>query len=332
MALNQRAEASARHQSSCAILLAGQMRSLAEPDTLRALRRHVLDATNSSVFAHLNIEDNSSPSWAAHMIDHSNRSDLGVHASRVHAVRRSLNPIYMRIEPDWFVVQHPRWVGSLRGQPGEQDILFFRWLILREAMEAEETARGRKFKLVLRLRPDTVPLCELPRDLASWGADALISDDIAVLMRREVASVALDIYSHAEALPACRLKFELCVPALLESEGFSVFDLRPTSTCGGAFAIVRSQSFCDDPASLSYPPNMRCGRTQLSRVLLAKEPLPRCGDVLKPRRWAQDELVTHYMQQRKWTQAMLRQPAQELPFSKYCRSCRYTNATRPMLS
>lgn len=139
-------------------------------------------------------------------------------------------------------------------------------------MLSEETARGRKFAFVLRLRPDTAPLCGLPRDPSSWlasGYAALIPDDLAVLMRRDAASIALDIYSRAEGLPACRLKFELCVPALLVESGFLVGDLS-----GGAFAIARSNGFCEDPSSLRYPPNMRCGRSQVLR-LQSKEPLPR---------------------------------------------------------
>ena len=87
--------------------------------------------------------------------------------------------------------------------------------------------------------------------------------------RREAAPVALSIYTRAVELFECRLKLELCVPALLIHAGYRVAHL-----FYGA-AIVRSQAYCDDAGAskaLATNPKMRCGRHYLSHP----QPWPAC--------------------------------------------------------
>jgi hypothetical protein len=113
--------------------------------------------------------------------------------------------------------------------------------------QAHAGGGSQRFAFVLRMRPDLVVLCKLPRDPSPMFDDdhdgrkphlhALISHDFAMLMRREALDAALTIYTHALDTFECRLKLELCVPARLIHAGFRVAQLYYGS------AIVRSQAY-----------------------------------------------------------------------------------------
>ena len=299
--------------TSLAVLLAGQVRTLSEPAVLDNLRRDIVQHMGAIVFAHVSIEH--TYSWHLHLANMSTRwkaTDSGTHP-RVDAIKRALMPVYMRVESDLDIVGHPKWAGSLHGQPGEADTLFFRWLLLRDALVSEEAVRGTRFAFVLRLRPDLVMRCRLSRDPTLWmGRFHAVQDaDLAMLMRREAAQLALGIYTRAEKLPACLLKVELCVPALLAASGFAVAEVN-----GNFTAIVRSQAFCDGPvATAIQAKNMKCGR-----AFVGGSAKPWCSST-PLQAWAISRHVEKWMQLMNKTHSQLRRPASELPFSKFCRSC-----------
>ena len=243
---------------SVAVLLAGQVRSLIEPKVSHDIRS-VLRHMRPMVFAHLSLEHSYAP-W------HSLQPDTSGNASNVQyissMIRRTFRPAYLRIMPDSQVVKDPRWVGRAQGQAGEQSVLFFRWILLLEAMSSVETERGSRFGFVLRQRPDSVLLCEPAASPARWmdGFHAVQDGDQVVLMTRDAASVALSAYLHASQSAPCRLKVELCVAALLLSQGFSVGTMQP-----GA-AVVRPEAFCthvNGKAMLQDNDKLSCGRSFL---------------------------------------------------------------------
>ena len=246
---------------SIAAVLAGQLRTLSETLVQRESYQALVRPTHAAVFAHVSFEHSYAP-WHklngdVHHIDAEQKERI------INAIRDLFKPVYFQIASDSEVEQNSRWVGRTDGAAGEQSVLFFRWLLLLEAIRLEENRRGSKFSLVLRWRPDVVLLCELPADVLRWmhGYSAVQAGDQAIVMTRSAATVALSSYLHASNSPACKLKIELCVPGILLAHNFSV------ATMGqpGA-AIVRPEFFCSHASHevmLKHDPRLSCGRSYL---------------------------------------------------------------------
>jgi hypothetical protein len=174
-------------------------------------------------------------------------------------------PIYLRVEADAAVTQHPHWSGRLDGDSAGSSTLVFRWLLLYEAMAAVEASRGSAFKFVLRLRPDALLACKLPANpLAVLGSlSAVVDKDVALLARRAAAHIAFSVYRLASEIDACALKRELCAPAVLLRHGFSVGTWLP-----GAI-VVRPRQVCEmlQSSSFKLDSTISCGRQYLEMRL-----------------------------------------------------------------
>lgn len=249
---------------SVAVLLAGQIRSLAEPPVRRELLLNVVRPTGASVLAHLSPEHEYS-AWHNFSVGSVARdvTDDARTEALAAALRHDLRPVYLCIEPDEVVRNHPRWRGALLHRPQRWSVLFFRWLLLHGALQAEERRRGAAYTLVFRLRPDLLLTCTLPEppDVLNWmGAySALQHGDAALLMRRDAADVALRIYLHANATAPCAVAVEICVPGLLALRGHTVASMKLNTV-----ALVRPEAFCGRPSSARLPEWLSCGRSSLS--------------------------------------------------------------------
>ena len=185
----------------------------------------VVQPSNAAVFAHLSPEE-SPAAW--HFGPVGGRSDpsqvapaatAALSAGFAAAFRREFRPVFFELVADAELQGHRRWAGELLGSVRAQSALYFRWLLLHDAVERREAAAARRFAYVLRLRPDILPGCALrPPSVAQLlepGLDAVALSDQLVLLRRSAVRVALRAYVAAPASPHCRLAPELCVDALL---------------------------------------------------------------------------------------------------------------------
>ena len=232
-----------------ALLLAGQVRTLQEERMRAELLSAVVQPSNAAVFAHLSPEE-SPAAW--HFGPVGGRSDpsqvapaatAALSAGFAAAFRREFRPVFFELVADAELQGHRRWAGELLGSVRAQSALYFRWLLLHDAVERREAAAARRFAYVLRLRPDILPGCALrPPSVAQLlepGLDAVALSDQLVLLRRSAVRVALRAYVAAPASPHCRLAPELCVDALLLLANFSLARARQ-----GSATLVRSESMC----------------------------------------------------------------------------------------
>ena len=209
----------------------------------------VVQPSNAAVFAHLSPEE-SPAAW--HFGPVGGRSDpsqvapaatAALSAGFAAAFRREFRPVFFELVADAELQGHRRWAGELLGSVRAQSALYFRWLLLHDAVERREAAAARRFAYVLRLRPDILPGCALrPPSVAQLlepGLDAVALSDQLVLLRRSAVRVALRAYVAAPASPHCRLAPELCVDALLLLANFSLARARQ-----GSATLVRSESMC----------------------------------------------------------------------------------------
>ena len=281
--------------ATLAVLLAGQVRTLAEPQVLREARLNTVRSAHAAVFAHLSLEHE--PAKWHSKFQSGSTSPVRAHANASavaawrNAFRTAFRPLYMRLASDEEVIRqgHPRWAGSLSGQPGAQSVLFFRWLLLHDELVRVERGRGSRFAFVLRLRPDAILLCKLPPDPVSvlGGYDAAQTGDAVVLMTRDAADVALAAYLHAADAWPCQLKVELCVPSLLIERRFSVGALDPGAV------VVRPEAMCANDAyqkRMAEQQWLSCGRSHLGT------PKPACGAA--PRPWNLTARTQHWTRRR----------------------------------
>ena len=220
-------------EPSIAVLLAGQARTLLEPN----VRRELLDSVNgSALFAHLSTEHS-----YAHWHNFSVPSASGASSSELGAsLRREFHrPLHhLRIVPDEELIRTSSlWIGSVAGR---FSALFLRWLVLHGALEDVERTRRSRFEFVLRLRPDLLLLCLVPSDVTAWmgGYDAVQQGDWALLLKRHAADVALRAYLYANASATCSHRVETCVPSFLSMRNYSV------GSISGFAWVVRPESFC----------------------------------------------------------------------------------------
>ena len=183
-------------------------------------------------------------------------------ASDLNEIERNLRPLHWHVATDNMLRRHPRWEGPLKADSASISVLALRWLLLHAAMMKAEEARGSRYQLVLRMRPDALLPCILPQDPAILlaGYSAVADKDVVLLMRREASNIALTAYTRASGHSACALKCELCVPALLLQHGLSVGNLRT------GVAIVRPEAVCQAfksrPATVDS--SLSCGREYLA--------------------------------------------------------------------
>ena len=266
-----------------ALLLAGQIRSFSERLLQRDTHAHFVQALSAAVFAHLSFEHSYAP-WHKLIVNESSANEqLRISSS----IRRLFRPVYFQTLTDAEVMKSSSWVGRASGATSEQSVLFLRWLLLLEAMRSDERVRGSRYGLVLRMRPDATFLCKLPSDLPRWmnGFDAVQEGDQVMLMTREAASVALSVYLHGPQSAPCRLKVELCVPAVLSAHNLSVANMGQPGA-----ALVRPEAFCVHAASvamLQHDPKLSCGRT-----FLGATHKPLCRD--PPRAWNLSARLTYW--------------------------------------
>lgn len=248
-------------QHSCvALLLAGQSRTLSESQVRRDLITSVVRPTRAVLFAHLSAEHEYDV-W--HNFSTSSEASAD---SLVDIIRAEFHPVaFLRVENDREVQRHPSWSGVLQ-RPQRFSVLFFRWLLLHKALANEETRRGSRFEIILRMRPDLIVSCSLPLDVGAWmrGYSALQHGDVMLIAQRDAAEVALHTYVHANASALCALKAELCVPGLLAAHNFSLATLTP-----GTVSVVRPAAFCIQPhLQARLPEWLSCGRAALGRAKL----------------------------------------------------------------
>mmetsp|Transcript_2475 Transcript_2475/g.5398 ORF Transcript_2475/g.5398 Transcript_2475/m.5398 type:complete len:227 (-) Transcript_2475:261-941(-) len=181
----------------------------------------------------------------------------------VRETRALFRPTFLRVETDTATTNHTRWTGRLRGDSAASSVLAFRWLLLLEAMVAFEAIRAQPFSFVLRLRPDALLSCKLPSSpLVMLGSySAVIDKDVALLARREAATMGLSVYRIAATSELCAFKRELCVGAVLMHNGISVGAMKPGAV------IVRPQALCPvfQSKAFALDSTVSCGREYLSR-------------------------------------------------------------------
>jgi hypothetical protein len=253
-----------------ALLLAGQIRTLEEPQMLRETRLRVVNnLERTAVFAHLSPE-HSYTAWHnwGHLEAVYTKSQQ---ESVVAEIRRALHPRYLEILTDDEVKRHREWSGPLGGDVGAQSVLFFRWYLLYTAMEAAEVEAQSCFKIVIRMRPDLLLGCTLEHaHLAQMfdAFDALMNKDLLLVMTRKASSVALRAYQGANTSWECNLKVELCVDALLLRHNFSL------GVIPFPVAILRPAALCAENSSaltaLQLAPDLGCQ----ARSNLASHPQP----------------------------------------------------------
>ena len=154
----------------------------------------VVQPSNAAVFAHLSPEE-SPAAW--HFGPVGGRSDpsqvapaatAALSAGFAAAFRREFRPEFFELVADAELQGHRRWAGELLGSVRAQSALYFRWLLLHDAVERREAAAARRFAYVLRLRPDILPGCALrPPSVAQLlepDLDAVALSDQLVLLRR----------------------------------------------------------------------------------------------------------------------------------------------------
>lgn len=259
------------HDSRLALLLAGQIRTFEEQPVRRALIRSVIKPYGAAVFAHLSPE-HSIAKWHDSTRSDDRPRQTATPLALARLIRDEFAPGFLRIQTDSeLIAKQPQWVGHLRGDSRQYSALMLRWLVLLHAIKGEEVAGGgRRFLLVLRIRPDVVLRCTFPPSwvlqLAEGRASsllaphsALVSRDFLVLMDRRAADTALAAYVFANTSRDCQLKAELCVPSLLLARNLSVGLLDQE-----AASIVRPPSVrC---SSLAAAGSFDCGRTFLTTV------------------------------------------------------------------
>ena len=274
-----------------AVLLAGQARTLREPQVRQELLKNVVRPTSAALFAHISPQHDYAP-WHNYSFvadDGDPEDDLAT------ALRREFDPLpYLRVEPDEQVIRRRqqsnggsnRWYGAIPWLE-RPSVLFFRWVLLLEALEVDERRRANRYGVVLRLRPDLVLTCQLPADPLTMlgGYDVVQHGDLALFMRREAASIALSMYQQAHESQPCALKVELCVPGLLVLRNYSVGTMVP-----GTVALVRPAAFCSNSRKWKAPEWLACGRKYLG------QPKPRCRAA--PRVWNLSEHVRYWREKR----------------------------------
>ena len=129
-----------------ALLLAGQVRTLQEERMRAELLSAVVQPSNAAVFAHLSPEE-SPAAW--HFGPVGGRSDpsqvapaatAALSAGFAAAFRREFRPVFFELVADAELQGHPRWAGELLGSVRTQSALYFRWLLLHDAVERREAA------------------------------------------------------------------------------------------------------------------------------------------------------------------------------------------------
>ena len=157
----------------------------------------VVQPSNAAVFAHLSPEE-SPAAW--HFGPVGGRSDpsqvapaatAALSAGFAAAFRREFRPVFFELVADAELQGLRRWAGELLGSVRAQSALYFRWLLLHNAVE-REAAAARRFPYVLRLRLDILPGCALrPPSVAQLlepGLDAVALSDQLVLLRRSACA------------------------------------------------------------------------------------------------------------------------------------------------
>ena len=75
------------------------------------------------------------------------------------------------------------WKGRLAGDAAGWSVIMLRWLLLLQAVSADENLHARPFRLVLRMRPDALLVCVFHWQLEPLSPfNALTSNDYAVQM------------------------------------------------------------------------------------------------------------------------------------------------------
>lgn len=249
--------------SGTALLLAGQIRTFEEQPVRRALMRSVVAPTGAAIFAHLSPEY-SSAVWH-HQTSEGERPHQTVTLEALERlIRNELEPRHLTIQTDEELkTQQAHWAGHVRGDSRQYSSLLLRWLLLLKSLEQAEAEAGRRFALILRMRPDVVLECVLQpalpsiRQLSTY--DVVVSRDFLALMDRRAAGVALTAYVLANHSRDCRLKAELCVPSLLIERNLSV------GVLADGVSIVRPPTVrsaaCSSPVA---PSSFDCGRALLA--------------------------------------------------------------------
>ena len=246
-----------------ALLIAGQIRAFADSSVYHEVHRTVATAA-AAVFVHVSTEHTYS-AWHRRKHDwveiFSNET-RSAETADLNAIVRCFKPLHWEVATDDTIRRHPRWSGMLKDDSASISTLAFRWLMLYDALCAAENVRGRRYAVVMRTRPDALLPCVLPEDttMLLGGYSAVVDKDSVLLMQRNAAEVALTVYNQASTHPACALKAELCVPALLLEHGLTV------GVTGAAGAIVRPEALCRyfSTSSFALDIGARCGREYLT--------------------------------------------------------------------
>ena len=231
-----------------ALLFAGQIRTAEHPHLLVELARRLsLNASAHDVYANL------SPTHAYAAWHGAPSYEHATVPAFEHLFRQVFHPVHLIVASDEELAARcgreaactHRWHGDLPGDISisNQSMLYFRQLLLLDALVARERARDLVYARVIRLRLDALPVCTLRyHEYGAATPDMLIlrsGIDVVSVMSRRAAAVALQAYESTRRgwLP-CYVKTEICATSLVFALNFTVgytgveFDLvRPDSTC-----------------------------------------------------------------------------------------------------
>jgi hypothetical protein len=213
-----RREHSHDERGRVALLLAGQLRTLSEPEVLGNLRIAILEALRPDVF--LSVSRSHTYSW---QIDHyEGLEDLApTNASQLRKILRVLNPVKVSVSKDE-VIGLDR---ITRRVPMAYTFLRFKQLL--DMMLHHEASSGFHYEWVIRVRPDLVYACSFKSLLyqAALGKKVYMQWDYIAIMSREAAPLALNLVFEADQFMPCFVfQAELCLQAILWKYRIPYFD------------------------------------------------------------------------------------------------------------
>ena len=257
-------------QAAVALLLAGQTRTFGEKTVRDRLLQTIAIPQRADCYLHLSPEfveaswhHNTKINWPVQGKDNS-MDTPGKIRSAFKSLNIDVSAAY--VASDEKMMTHQLWRGFLQGDMRTRSVLALRWLILYQDVQSVERSRKAPYKWLVRSRPDYVLPCtwetskyleRLPRAFV-----AAVDGDHFIVMRPSAAASSLTAYSHANKSDACKIKLELCVPALLRAAGFRVAIYASQNG-----RVVRPQNDCaisalqrHEKGKAALPDHLSCGR------------------------------------------------------------------------
>ncbi len=225
-----------------AICMAGEVRTLVEDDVLAhlnvALLQRYRETASVDVFAVL------STGTRQVLRDFSSTLNLTRIKERLSLPLDLLRPLRLELLNDTEIADRPDFDQAFCAATNTQCMLYWRWSRCEAMISEEERRRGSKYAFVIRVRPDLEYYRLLPSvaELAMRKAsEVFVEWDIIMIMRREAATISLQIYPNAAGYHPCMDgPHELCVLSALAATGFEMH------TMGGAVGLRRACKLKDE--------------------------------------------------------------------------------------